>query len=157
MMSLWLLLFACAPEAPRGEPPVAVVVPEAVAPASAEPLPPPEGDLPRMTAEPILPQVIVLGALDVADVEAGLAPQRAALRACYDAERERQPTLRGKVALKFVIAMDGSVVRSEVRSTSLRSPPVERCLQERLAQTRFRAPSTGTMAIVTYPFAFPGP
>jgi hypothetical protein len=89
---------------------------------------------------------IVLGAVNVADVHAGIAA--APLSTCVVGAPE------GKVVIKFSIAKDGTVASSIVKSTTLGSLDIEKCLAERIAGLRFPEPAGGGIAIVSYPFVF---
>lgn len=105
--------------------------------------------------EPILPKPIVLGAVSIADIEAGLGTQRSAIDACYATRVATDPGLSGKVLVKFSIAHDGHVPDASVASTSLRDPATETCLVARVLATRFPPLVEGEVAIVRYPFTFP--
>ncbi len=132
---------AAVPVAPVAEPPS----------ISVEPLP----AAGSIGGEPILPRPIVLGAISVAEIDAGLAPRRAAIEACYAARRKVDPGLSGKVLVKFSIAHDGHVPDASVASTSLRDPETEACVTACVRETRFAPLTDGEVAMVRYPFTFP--
>ncbi len=146
-MLLVLTWLACSSEptpgpAPEAEPP-------------AQPLPeeaPPPG---RIGGEPILPDPIVLGAIDPRVVDAAIARQRGAINRCYEDALPQAPGLAGQVLVKFTIAQDGSVSSASTKSTSLRNPAVEACLEAQIARARFPPLESGRLALVSYPFGFP--
>lgn len=155
MLPFLVILVACGSpavepaEAPADAPAEA---PEPVAEVDAEA--PPPG---RIGGEPILPKPLVIGAIATTAVEEGLAPHRPAIDDCWKAEQATHPELAGKVLVKFKIAGDGKVVDPTTRSTSLRHPPTEACLNERIAAIQFAPLQGGSYAIVQVPFVFPPP
>lgn len=156
MVSL-LLLLACsgaptseappppAPEAPEAPevPGAAPAAPEAAAEATADR--PPGGVVGGM---PILERPVILGGIDNAAVEAALDAD--ALQDCNTAGRP------GKVLLRFRIDRGGQVVTVETKSSTLRHPETETCLQERVRGTAFPELERGESAIVTWPFDLHG-
>ena len=109
---------------------------------------------------PILPNPIVLGALDPKKVDAAIDQQRAAIGNCYtqatkQARAEQKSIPMGKVLVKFTIDNTGAVTKVGTKSTSLRHEPTEKCVNEIIAKAQFPAPEKGGKAIISYPFAFP--
>lgn len=135
-------------------PAVAQAPGQGAAPVEAAPPPAPAGGG-IIGGEPILHRPVVVGAIAVEDVEAGIAAHAAELRRCYEDERAKDATLAGRVLVSFTVARDGGVARATTRSTSLRHPPTEACLNERMAQVRFAPLRDGETALVSYPFSFP--
>lgn len=148
MPLLPLLLFACQTEAPVLVQPIANPTPVA-APELAEA--PPPG---RIDAEPILPRPLVLGGIGTAAVEAGIAARQAAIDSCYQQGLAADPTLRGKVLVKFTILPDGSVGRASAKATSLRHPATEECVVAQVLAATFAPLQDGSTAMVSFPFVF---
>lgn len=146
-MAACLLAWLLACDAPPAPP-----APPAPAAPSAVPAPPTGGII---GGEPILHHPVVIGAIGVAEVEAGIAAHAAELHRCFEDARAQDPALSGRVLVSFTVARDGHVARATVRSSSLRHPATEACLTERLATVRFPPLQDGETAIVSYPFAFP--
>ena len=150
-MRLILLLLACATDPP--EPmlldPAPLPVAEPAAPIPEEP--PPAG---KIDGEPILPKAIVLGAIGRDEVEEAVTARGEAFTDCWKRHAANDPSLSGKVLVKFTIAADGTVSTATTRSTSLRHEPTERCLNQAMSEIRFPPLKTGRLAIVHYPFAF---
>ena len=151
-MRILFALLACS-SAPEPAVPAPAPAP-AAAPAepASQPEPAPAG---RIGGAPILPDPVVLGAIDAAAVDAGIAAQRAAILRCWEISRQAKPGQAGKVLVKFTIARDGSVSNATTRSTSLRHPPTEQCLNARIMKARFPPLQDGDKALVSYPFVFP--
>lgn len=97
---------------------------------------------------------IVLGSLDKSLIDRTVKKHLAQIRYCYERELKTDPSLAGKVTMKFVIEADGSVSSAIVKSTTLGSETVEACLSQRLLRMRFPAPKGGGIVIVNYPFVF---
>lgn len=73
---------------------------------------------------------------------------------CYERQLSANPSLFGKVAVKFSIKADGFVDHSEISETTLRSQSVEGCLLSQVNQWQFPKPKGGMKVVVTYPFMF---
>ncbi|MFH1469011.1 MAG: AgmX/PglI C-terminal domain-containing protein [Pseudomonadota bacterium] len=97
---------------------------------------------------------IIVGGLDRALVDAVIRRNLEQVRYCYQRQLPRDPSLAGKVTVRFVIAGDGSVARAETKSTTLHDPSVEQCINERFLRFEFPAPKKNGIVIVTYPFLF---
>lgn len=97
---------------------------------------------------------IFLSGIDKSAVDRVVKTHLASIRYCYQRELPGNPDLAGKVVVKFVIAKDGTVSQSSVRSSTLNSPAVERCLVERFGRMRFIKPKGGGIAVVSYPLVF---
>lgn len=156
MVSLLLLLLACS-GAPSTEAPAPAPSPEPEAPAIDEPAEadeaPPAGVVGgsatgAVGGMPILERPVILGGIENAQVEAALDTE--ALQACNTAGRA------GKVLLRFRIDKGGQVVSVETRSTTLRHPETEACVEAALRATVFPALERGESAIVTWPVRLRG-
>lgn len=134
-----LLALACSepPPPPAAEPPPAPPAQEAPTPAGS------------IGGEPILPEVVVVGAISAQAVEAGVSAHQQAIDACW--APARQAGLSGKVLLKFTIDAQGALSSMKVKSTSLRHEPTETCLVQAVSQARFEPLQSGRIAIVHYP------
>ncbi len=97
---------------------------------------------------------IFLSGIDKSAVDRVVKSHLASIRYCYQRELPGNPDMAGKVVIKFVIAKDGTVSQSTVRSSTLNSPAVERCLTERFGRMRFVKPKGGGIAVVSYPLVF---
>lgn len=102
-----------------------------------------------------LPQdAITLGALDKSLIDGVIKQHLNAVRYCYQRQLAQDPTLEGKVVLKFVVAGDGTVSKAQVKRSSLGSAKTESCMVSQFYKMRFPAPKGGGIVIVSYPFFF---
>jgi len=74
-------------------------------------------------------------------------------RKCYEAGLARSSKLEGRVSVRFVIALDGSVRENEVESQTLPDPDAVRCVVESFAPLQFPSPVGGIVTVV-YPLMF---
>jgi outer membrane biosynthesis protein TonB len=73
------------------------------------------------------------------------------IQRCYERRLKRDPDLRGKVVVRFVIHPGGRVVAVEVVGNSTGDRGLADCIAERLGQVRFDQVDGGE-TVVTYPF-----
>jgi TonB family protein len=99
-------------------------------------------------------QPIILGALDKSLIDAVIKRNMNQIRYCYQRELTKNPTIGGKIVIKFVIAKDGTVSKASVKSSSMGSPAVESCIAGRFRRFKFPEPKGGGIVIVSYPFIF---
>ncbi len=70
---------------------------------------------------------------------------------CYESALAADPTVSGKVSIKFIIALDGTVTMAAVAETELNNPTCEACIAKAVKTWQFPKPKGG-IVIVTYPF-----
>ncbi len=99
-------------------------------------------------------QTIILGALEMSLVDAVVQRHKAQIQYCYERELKSDPSLAGRVVVKFVVAKDGSVSSATTKSSTMGSPAVEGCINGRFMRMRFPEPKGGGIVIVSYPFLF---
>jgi hypothetical protein len=76
-----------------------------------------------------------------------------AVRACYESEAQRNPSLKGGVVLSWQILPDGSVSAPAMVSSTLGNARVEGCLLRQLRGWHF--PASESQSIVpSFPFGF---
>ena len=103
----------------------------------------------------VKPQRIELkGCLKPATVRRVLSRYQSQARYCYEKELTRNPNLAGKVTAEFVIGPTGSVMQSNIQSTTLHNSNVETCLLRSVNRMTFPACQGGGNAYVTYPWIF---
>jgi TonB family protein len=93
------------------------------------------------------------GFLSQEEIQGTLRRNMASIRYCYDQQVARQPTLEGRVTVRFVIAPDGGVSSAEIASSTLGDVGVETCVKRAVTRIRFPQPQGGSV-IITYPFTF---
>jgi len=69
---------------------------------------------------------------------------------CYDKELVSNPSLSGRVDVRFVVSGSGNVVQSSGSGM----PPVDSCVAQVIAGIQFPAPQGGGVVVVNYPFIF---
>ena len=99
-------------------------------------------------------EMILLGALDQSVVKRVIKQHMAQIRYCYQKEVKKNPSLSGKVTIKFVIAKDGTVSSAKTNTTTMNNPIVENCICQRFMRFKFPEPKGGGIVIVTYPLTF---
>ena len=97
---------------------------------------------------------LVLGSIDKATVDRIVKQHLPSIRACYERELGRTPTLRGKLSVKFVIGKDGGVSTVSSRNDSLKTPAVSNCVHSRFMRMTFPKPRGGGIVTVNYPLVF---
>ena len=95
----------------------------------------------------------VNGYLSPEQINRVVRANQAAIRYCYEVEVQRQPNLRGRVAIQWRINLQGSVTSARVDSSTLRNARVEGCMVRQIRRWRFPNPDGGEV-VVTYPFIF---
>jgi hypothetical protein len=74
-------------------------------------------------------------------------------RRCYEDGLRNCPNLQGRVAVRFVIDVDGSVKRPRDGGSDLADTRVSACVVESFREIRFPEPEGGTVTVV-YPIMF---
>jgi TonB family protein len=85
-----------------------------------------------------------------------VARNRDVVRACYDAERVKDPRLAGTLTLHFTIDPQGKVTEASVvdSRTTLKAAALQRCALDALRTISFPPSSRGFESQVNYPFDF---
>jgi outer membrane biosynthesis protein TonB len=97
---------------------------------------------------------IILGALDKSLIDKVIKANMNQIRYCYQRELTKDPSLKGKIIVKFTIAADGSVSKAGIKTSSMGSAAVESCITGRFKRFKFPEPKGGGVVIVSYPFIF---
>ena len=97
---------------------------------------------------------IILGSLDKSLIDAVIKRNMNQIKYCYSRELNKNPSLGGKIVVKFVIAKDGSVSKADIKTSTMGSPAVEGCIKSRFRKFKFPEPKGGGIVIVSYPFIF---
>lgn len=74
-------------------------------------------------------------------------------RFCYQQALKSNPSLEGRVTVKFLIARDGSVAFSADGGSDIPDPGVRQCVVSSFTQLSFPAPDSGVVTVV-YPIVF---
>ncbi|MGO9713858.1 MAG: AgmX/PglI C-terminal domain-containing protein [Polyangiaceae bacterium] len=78
---------------------------------------------------------------------------KGAVRACYESEAQRNPSLKGGIVLSWQILPDGSVSSPALASTTLNNSRVEGCVLRQLRGWHFPASESQTI-VPSFPFSF---
>lgn len=66
------------------------------------------------------------------DIQAVVVKHNKSVQYCYERELRRNPDLKGKIVVRFTISPQGSVVKVEVVSSTVKNRQVERCVVNRI-------------------------
>jgi outer membrane biosynthesis protein TonB len=97
---------------------------------------------------------VVRGQLDRDIIQRVVREHRREIRACYEAELQRNPELAGRISVEWVISPDGAVAAAQIENSTMNNAEVEGCLTRRIRSWRFPEPRGGGTVRVTYPFEF---
>jgi TonB family protein len=100
------------------------------------------------------PAMVVMGALDKQLVYKVVRAYRGQIRYCHEYQQQKVPGLSGKIAVKFVVSQEGTVVASSIVQSTIGNSELEACIAGRVRTWKFPKPRGGGVAIVTYPFLF---
>lgn len=95
------------------------------------------------------------GTLEKYAIDLVMKQKSSVIRQCYTRELRRDPDLRGKLVVRFVVGESGSVKYAAIRGSTLDSRIVEDCVLDKVRAATFPRPRGGTV-IVSYPFNFSG-
>lgn len=135
---------------------IRVTLASTVAPPPAPPAPP---ALTEAEATVVTNARVKLGAMWMSgilardQVEQTLERQRERWMLCYQRGLLREPTLNGRVSVRFVIGRDGLASQARNGGSDLPDPDVVKCVADAVNGLRFQEPQTG-IVIVVYPLLF---
>ncbi|RME27495.1 MAG: hypothetical protein D6806_04560, partial [Deltaproteobacteria bacterium] len=88
---------------------------------------------------------------DQQDIVKRIRRRLGGIKHCYEKRLKRNPQLKGKVVIRFVIHPGGKVISVEVVENTTGDPEVASCIAARIRAIRF-PPTDGGETAVTYPF-----
>ena len=91
--------------------------------------------------------------MDAAAIAREIHARRKAIGACYERALKQQPTLAGKLVVRFALAPAGTVSSVDIDEDTLRAPDVAACIRAVVLHWRFPALSEGA-AELSFPFVF---
>lgn len=128
---------------------------------------PPLGDLPQLPppgASVIAPDglPVVITRSDAGtyrtvtpdEIKRVVAAHTGGMRACYERALGSSPKVSGKVVLGWRIEPNGSTSDVSVKSSTLKLPKAESCMQQQVQSWKF-PPADGPV-VLSYPFVFAG-
>ena len=95
----------------------------------------------------------VVGSLTKDQIAKVIAAYMGQIEYCYERQLQREPHLRGKVLVNFVIGLSGNVTSASVPSSTMGSPVVESCITGVFRRMPFPSPGAGIVE-ATYPLVF---
>jgi TonB family protein len=100
-------------------------------------------------------ETVIVGGLDKSVIDEIIRKHMNQIRYCYEKEANASgQTLRGRIAMRFVISASGRVSQAGVENTSMGNANVERCLVGVIQRIVFPEPLGGGIVEVNYPFLF---
>jgi hypothetical protein len=93
------------------------------------------------------------GHVDAAAIAREIRGRRRAIAACYERALKQQPTLAGKLVVRFSLTPAGTVGAAEVDDDTLGAPEVSACIRAVVLRWRFPPLSEGP-AELSFPFVF---
>ncbi len=94
------------------------------------------------------------GTLDSVTVKSIADANAASVRACYEDQLAIDPLLEGRVNVKLVVGSTGSVIDTDVMSSTLESGAVESCILAEVRTWTFPVPEAAGVSVATVPFNF---
>ena len=94
----------------------------------------------------------LMSAAERSTVDITIKSNMSRFRSCYVKESRKFANLSGRVDVKFTLNPDGTVKETSIASSSLKSPLVEKCVQQQLMGLKFEAQQSETEMV--YPFVF---
>lgn len=95
---------------------------------------------------------LVHGALDKDVIQRIMRRHVSQVRYCYERALQQDPSLTGKLKVKFVIGPDGKVTSAAALQPF--QAEVDRCVLSVIRRLRFPSPQGGGVVIVNYPYLF---
>ena len=93
------------------------------------------------------------GGLSPEQVRRVVIKHAGALRACYESEAAKNPSLKGGISVAWQIDPSGSVSGAQLKQSSLSNPRVEGCVLRQIKSWSFPATDSPT-TVAEYPFRF---
>ncbi len=103
---------------------------------------------------PLGKEALIDGGLDLDMVSEVIRRNMGQIRFCYEQGLQMDPSIAGRVGVKFVIGGNGQVKVADVENTTLNSKQIEDCILLRLRSWKFPLPDNGVDVKVSYPFSF---
>jgi Ca-activated chloride channel homolog len=96
----------------------------------------------------------VMGSLSRGSVQSGIQKHLRSIQACYEKALKSDPTLSGKVVVKFVIGPKGTVTSAQIVSSTVKNYTFQSDLLDVIRRMTFPTPAGGGSIVVSYPFIF---
>jgi len=93
------------------------------------------------------------GILDAGEVNRVVKSRLAAIKMCYEKALRQNPTLEGKISVRFTIGTSGRVTKASVESNTIGNPEVADCVISKVKSFAFSKPEGGEVEYI-FPFVF---
>jgi Ca-activated chloride channel family protein len=97
---------------------------------------------------------VVLGSLSKDAIHPILRRQAGRFRHLYERALQRNPSLSGKIVVRFTIDGRGQVVEAAVTATTVNDAALEAAIVQLIKKLRFPAPEGGGKVVISYPLIF---
>jgi len=98
--------------------------------------------------------VTLRGSLSKEQIERVLRRAKNQIKHCYDKEVAKDPNLKGKVVVQWVIQGTGLVKGAKAAQNTMGNAKVASCVTRVIGRLRFPKPKGGGTVLVTYPYVF---
>lgn len=95
-----------------------------------------------------------VGALSPEEIRSVVKGHVGEVRSCYALGLAHNPSLEGRISIKFKIGPDGAVQSTTVLADNLGDQKVADCVAAEIQSWRFPPPRGGGTVVVAYPFVF---
>lgn len=92
------------------------------------------------------------GTIERAEIQRVVRANVQQVQLCYEQGLTRQPSLEGRIVVKFVVAKTGTVAAVAIPESTLRERSVEQCIVGAAMKWTFPKPTGEGLATFTYPF-----
>ena len=92
------------------------------------------------------------GDIDKQIVRSVIGPHVDEVKACYEPELAKRPTLGGRVMVQFTVAASGQVIASVLQNSTMGNAKVENCVVQAVRRWRFPKVLGGGTLVASYPF-----
>lgn len=99
-------------------------------------------------------RLILKGALSKEQIARVVQMHWHRIRFCYESQLSANPSLAGKIVVRWVISGTGDVQSATVVETTMNNERVENCIARSIQRWRFPQPEGGGIVVVNYPFLF---
>jgi outer membrane biosynthesis protein TonB len=104
----------------------------------------------RGSAAPGLPKLDGgAGKIEKSAVERVLRKRTSSVRKCYEEALKRNPTLSGKLSVKFQIGTGGRITRVKFKKNGTGDAGVANCVKAKMKRWKFKAPEGGSVIFST--------
>ncbi len=98
--------------------------------------------------------VMVKGGISREDVKKVIDQHIDEIQYCYESALINNPSIMGKLVLEWKIKSDGRVGEIPIKSSTLNSSSITRCVKKSIKSWRFPEPEGTESVVVSYPFIF---